>query len=103
MSMRQTLRWSSGPLEVFGALFVGSFNPSAQVQIHHDIAIIKASQECTPSGSGGGGGSTMCTKCQDCGGQACKSGSCGSCTQNSDCCSPLVCDLRNNTCAVLAG
>ncbi|HND10410.1 MAG TPA: hypothetical protein PKO07_25300 [Pseudomonadota bacterium] len=94
---------TSGPLEVFGALFVGSFNPSAQVQIHHDIAIIKASQECTPSGSGGGGGSTMCTKCQDCGGQACKSGSCGSCTQNSDCCSPLVCDLRNNTCAVLAG
>lgn len=87
---------TSGPLEVFGSIFVRSFNPSAAVTIHHDLAILKAAEDCNPTGGGGGGGggnTSSCTRCQDCGGQACKAGTCGSCTVGSDCCSPLSCKL----------
>lgn len=88
-------------LEVFGALFVSSFNPSVEVVVHHDVAILRAAEDCTNPGTGGGmdGGTTTppntnsCTKCQDCGGQACKGGSCGACTIGADCCSPLSCKL----------
>ena len=87
---------TSGPLEVFGAVFVRSFNPSAAVTIHHDIAILKAGDGCTPtSGSGGtvggGGGAPQCKSCSDCGGQSCNGGTCGACTTNADCCRPLSC------------
>lgn len=87
---------TSGPLEVFGAVFVRSFNPSASVTIHHDIAILKAGEGCAPmSGSGGtvgsGGGAPACQSCSDCGGQACTGGTCGTCTTSADCCRPLSC------------
>jgi hypothetical protein len=91
---------TAGPLEVFGAIFVRSFNPSASVTIHHDIAILKASEDCNPTG-GGGGGTSSCTRCQDCGGQACKGGSCGSCTTAGDCCPPLSC--RGGKCVFEVG
>lgn len=35
----------------------------------------------------------QCASCRDCNNQACIGGKCGSCTQNSDCCAPLVCFL----------
>ena len=94
---------TSGALEVFGAIFVGSFNPSAQVLIHHDVAILNASQECATNGGGSGGSSGMCSRCQDCGGQACKGGTCGSCTQNSDCCAPTLCNARTGVCSYVVG
>ncbi len=96
---------TAGPLEVFGAIFVNSFNPSAAVSIHHDIAILNASQECGGSGGSGGSGgtTTMCTKCQDCGGQACKSGTCGACTSNADCCAPTLCNQRTGVCSYVVG
>jgi hypothetical protein len=89
-----------GDLTVYGALFVNSFNPSGPVTIHHDIAVLKAGDECSPTmsgtgntGSGGGTGGTNggCQRCQDCGGQACTGGQCGACTTDADCCSPLYC------------
>lgn len=95
---------TAGPLEVFGAIFVNSFNPSAAVTIHHDIAILNASQECGGGSSGGGGGTpTMCSKCQDCGGQACKGGTCGACTSNADCCAPTLCNQRTGVCSYVVG
>jgi hypothetical protein len=37
------------------------------------------------------GGSTGCSTCLDCNNQACVNGACGSCTNSSQCCAPLVC------------
>ncbi len=84
---------NSGALEVYGALFVNSFNPSQTVKIHHDIAILNASDAC---GTPGTGGTTPgCNTCSDCGGQACGANKqCGACTSSADCCSPLSC-VRN--------
>lgn len=87
---------TSGSLDVYGSVFVRSFNPSAAVKIHHDIAILNASQSCNTPTSGGGGTPPppppTCSRCQDCGGQACKAGQCGgACTGQEDCCSPLSC------------
>ncbi len=83
---------SSGSLTVYGAIFVSSFNPSAAVNIHHDIAIIKAADSChMPTG---GGGTPACASCQDCGSQACKAGHCAPCTSNADCCAPLTCNSK---------
>lgn len=90
----------SGAFEVFGAVFVRDFNPSGPVLIHHDIAILNASDDCAPSG-GGGGTTTSCSTCNDCGGQACKGGSCGACSAPSDCCAPLFC--RAGKCVYEAG
>ena len=94
---------TSGALTVYGAIFVRSFNPSSSVTIHHDVAILRAADDCTNPGTGGGGtvdmsggtggGTSTCSRCQDCGGQACKAGSCGACTTGADCCSPLSCKL----------
>ena len=80
---------TSGALDVYGSVFVRSFNPSAAVKIHHDIAILNASQSCGTPGTGGT--IPTCQRCQDCGGQACKAGQCGSCVTAEDCCSPLSC------------
>ena len=38
-----------------------------------------------------GGSTATCSTCLDCAGQACNSGSCGSCTNSSECCAPLLC------------
>ena len=93
---------TSGALTVYGAIFVRSFNPSSTVTIHHDVAVLKASDACTPTGGGGGTPPTnSCTRCQDCGGQACNAGTCGGCTQDSDCCRPLSCD--RGKCAYVIG
>lgn len=79
---------TSGPLEVWGALFVRSFNASADVKIHHDIAIVRGGDDCPPPLGDGGMG---CGSCRHCGGQACKNGVCGGCVVDADCCAPLVC------------
>lgn len=98
---------TSGALEVFGAVFVNSFNPSNTVAIHHDIAILKAADGCTQPTGGGTNPPppASCSRCQDCGGQACKGGSCGACTSNADCCAPLSCvtSSSGNKCVYVAG
>lgn len=95
---------TSGSLTVYGAIFVSSFNNSGAVNIHHDIAVLKAADSCTPTSGGGGGGTNtnVCSSCQDCGGQACKNNSCtASCTSDNDCCRPLSCD--RGKCAYVIG
>lgn len=78
---------SSAPLTVYGGIFAGDFQNSQDTDIHYDRAILDVGGDC------GGGG---CTSCYDCGNQACINGVCGSCTDSSQCCAPLVCD--NGTC-----
>jgi hypothetical protein len=41
-------------------------------------------------------GTPGCQTCLDCNGQACINGACGSCTNSSQCCAPLVC--QGGTC-----
>ena len=72
-------------LTVYGALFVRKVAISGQLTIHHDTAIFRAGSGC-PSPT-----STGCTSCRDCGNQACTGGTCGTCTDSSQCCSPLQC------------
>lgn len=71
-------------LTVYGALFVRQVAISGVLTIHHDTAIFRAGTGCPMPSKG-------CTSCRDCGNQACSSGTCGGCTDNSQCCSPAVC------------
>jgi hypothetical protein len=78
---------TSAPLTEYGGIFAGDFQASQSVDIHYDRAILNV---------GGGCGTTGCTSCKDCGNQACVNGTCGSCTDSSQCCAPLAC--VNGTC-----
>ena len=58
-----------------------------------------------PGGKGGAVGlvgkfgmTTTCTSCTDCNNQACIDGTCGACTDSSQCCAPLEC--INGSCQV---
>ncbi len=73
-------------VRIYGSLFTGNYDISQTTTIHFDTAIVQEANQC-----GGGGGGTECTSCRDCKNQACVGGVCGSCTYDSDCCSPLVC------------
>jgi cysteine-rich repeat protein len=48
-------------------------------------------------------GCVECNDCRDCGGQACSDGQCGSCSTDSDCCTPLVCDVDSGMCVSAPG
>lgn len=76
---------AGGNLTVYGALFVKRVAISGQLGIHHDTAIFRAGTGCAPPTT------NSCTSCRDCANQACTGGACGSCTDNSQCCSPLQC------------
>jgi hypothetical protein len=75
---------SSAPLEVYGGVFAGKFHNSGTTAVHYDQAVLGAGDDCTPP---------TCDSCQDCGNQACVNGMCGACTNSSQCCAPLICDM----------
>ena len=75
----------SGPVELYGSLFVRTLVASAPVTIHYDTHVLEAAGAC-PSPP-----PTRCGSCLDCRNQACIAGSCGVCTDSSQCCAPLVC------------
>ena len=79
----------TNPLNMNGAIFANYYD-SVEANIHYDRGAIFNGEECPPPPSG-------CTGCQDCNNQACVNGVCGSCTDDSQCCSPLKC--INGTCA----
>lgn len=94
--------WTSSDLEMYGAVFAGDYHSTSNTKIHYDGAATKLAAECpVPSGGGGadggsggadgGGNGGGCGSCRDCNNQACIGGQCGSCTADSQCCSPLVC------------
>ena len=76
--------FTSNPLTMFGAIFAQLYDASGPTVIHYDRGAVTDGTECPPPPTG-------CTSCQDCNNQACNSGVCGGCTQNSDCCAPLQC------------
>lgn len=92
---------SSAPLEVFGAVFAGTFETSNRVSVHYDRQVLRAADECTPripAGDAGvpdaarpDGGVPACDSCRDCANQACVGGQCGMCRTSADCCAPLQC------------
>ena len=78
----------SAPTTLFGSVFVGSLSASADLTIHYDESILNPARTPTCSGA------TACATCNDCGGQACNSGTCGGCTGSDQCCPPLVCSAQ---------
>ncbi len=84
---------SSGPIEMYGGLFVRSMNPSAAVTVNFDRAIFGAGSDCPgyTLDAGSSAPDAGCSSCRDCNNQACKAGQCGACTSDSDCCAPLLC------------
>lgn len=86
---------TSGGAHVYGSVFCGSLGASGSLDVHYDQAIRNAGVLC--SGDGGiplprdGGVVSDCDTCRDCGNQACVQGTCGACTDDSQCCAPLVC------------
>jgi hypothetical protein len=76
---------ASAPTTLFGALFVSQLNASANLFIHYDESILNPSstRACSTPAS--------CTSSCDCDGLACNSGTCGLCSENIQCCAPLLC------------
>jgi hypothetical protein len=91
-----SLDWSSGTA-VYGAVYAGDFTGSSNVEIHYDTQVVSAGAGCptTPPADAGGKG---CGSCTDCNNQACINGTCSMCTDNSQCCPPLVC--QGGTCGL---
>jgi hypothetical protein len=77
---------TSGPLEVFGSLFLRRLNTSSTLDIHYDKAVLEKANDCPPPSQ-----PVQCMSCRDCLNQACINGQCANCRDNRDCCSPLFC------------
>lgn len=77
-----------GNFTVYGSIFAKDFTNPGNTSIVYDRAIQHAGRNCTQSAPPAG----TCSQCGTCtGGTACVGGSCGACTKDSDCCSPLTC------------
>lgn len=83
----------SGTLEMYGAIFTNFFDASGDTIIHYDKGATKTFEECQPTVPTG-----ACESCRDCANQACVNNSCGQCTNDSQCCPPLRCDVGTGTC-----
>jgi hypothetical protein len=78
---------ASHPVTLHGGLFVGEFSSLGDTRLHYDRAILSAGDSCGPPDI------DECTDtCTDCGSsEACVGGSCGECSDDGDCCAPMVC------------
>src|SRR5439155_15568612 len=83
---RAELVLGSQSTTVFGSVFARRLSARGSVAIHYDEGVLQAGASCASSN-----GSGRCTSCHDCANQACVAGTCGSCTNSSECCAPLVC------------
>jgi hypothetical protein len=83
-----------GGAALYGALFGNNFVQSGgNVSLHYDKANAGDSDICAPPTG------NTCSSCLDCANQACVSGTCGSCTNDGQCCAPLRCvDSVGNAC-----
>jgi hypothetical protein len=79
---------------VYGALYAGSLDGSADLTIHYDRQVDVQGVTCPPppGSTPDGGTPQMCGSCKDCNNQACINGTCGMCTDSSQCCPPLICN-----------
>lgn len=84
----------AGGLDVYGAILTGSPNLN-HVSVHYDRAILDVDEQCPEPPS-------SCDSCEDCvSSLACIDGTCANCTQDSDCCPPLVCLGNSHLCGPL--
>lgn len=75
----------SGLGEVYGALFVNSLIAPGSVAVHYDRNVLRADQRCEPEPS-------TCLRCDECDSSStCIAGQCSACSDDQDCCQPLVC------------
>lgn len=75
---------ASNELEMYGAMFANSFHLQGEVKVHYDEGVVQNGEECPET-------SQDCDTCRDCNNQACVAGTCGACTSDAQCCSPLHC------------
>jgi len=85
----------NGPLttmantNMYGSIFAHDYlQSSGNFNLHYDKASASSNSVCPPPAGKG------CSSCLDCSNQACvgaPSGTCGSCTSDSQCCAPLRC------------
>ena len=87
----QVVLGGSAPATVYGSIFASRLNAGADLTIHFDESVAQTGAGCPVTTMG-------CTSCRDCGGQACNAGTCGACTDSSQCCAPSVC--RGGTCVL---
>jgi hypothetical protein len=70
----------------YGAFFANSAGNNDGITVHYDNAVTTVGDTTCPPPPG------QCKTCKDCNNQACIGGTCGACTQSSDCCAPLQCN-----------
>jgi hypothetical protein len=87
----QLVLGGSAPATLFGSIFAARLSAGSDLTIHYDEAILSVGS------SAGCAAPSTCTTCRDCGGQSCNSGTCGGCTDSTQCCAPLMC--VNGQCA----
>jgi hypothetical protein len=76
---------TSGPMEVFGALFARRIAATGTLTSHFDRAIEAAAGDCPPLSD------STCASCLDCRTGGCVDGVCAACTTDAHCCAPQVC------------
>jgi hypothetical protein len=93
---------------VYGSLYAGSLEGSADLTIHYDRQVDVQGKTCPPppGGNPGTDGGIItppggCGSCKDCNNQACINGACGMCTTDADCCPPLKCN--QGVCGLIVG
>jgi len=92
---------AAGPLEVFGAVFVRRLVEAGVVKVHYDRDVLNAGDSCETPRTDAGIPVGNCQTCEDCGNQACRGGTCGTCQVDADCCAPLLC--VSGTCTLFDG
>ena len=79
---------------VYGSLYAGSLDGTADLTIHYDRQVDIQGITCPPPPNMSmpdGGPPPGCGSCKDCNNQACINGACGMCTTDAQCCPPLQC------------
>lgn len=74
----------------FGSIFARRVSAGGDLTIHYDESVLRTSTPCAAPSS--------CRTCRDCANQACIGGTCGACTDDAQCCAPLVC--RSGACVL---
>jgi hypothetical protein len=81
----------TAPTTLYGSVFAKALSAASDLTIHYDEAILTPPMSACAAPTG-----CPNNTCNECNGQACNSGTCGSCAVSTQCCAPLVC--RGGTC-----
>jgi hypothetical protein len=74
--------------DVYGAVFGAAVSSLGPLLAHYDRAVLSADEHCAVPAP------ISCSGCDQCGtGKTCLAGACAACTEDRDCCFPLVCEM----------